>query len=200
MITATRVLPALDLVLAWSKTDRSAQARRLLEQIEAYLDGPDAPKLPMFTVQRARAHALAGDANLAQQTLERAYTEGFRMNCVLDLYPQPLLYVDCIDVDPAFALLQREGQFDAWLARIRRQPASAGAAAISSRSTRNLLSGADSPCWVARYRHELLAIGSAGSRRDDTRGISRRVDAGQFDAHSLAPWSRRRAGGSRRSW
>ncbi len=118
-ITATRVLPALDLVLAWSKTGRSAQARRLLEQVEAYLDGPEAPKLPMFTVQRARAHALAGDANLAQQALERAYTEGFRMNCVLDLYPQPLLYVDCVDVDPAFAVVRRDGYFDAWLARIR---------------------------------------------------------------------------------
>jgi len=118
-ITAPRVLPALDLVLAWSQTGRSAEAERLLDRIEAFLDGPEAPRLPMFTVQRARAHALAGEADLARQALERAYTEGFRLTCALDLYPQPLLYVDCMDADPAFAEVRRSGEFDEWLARIR---------------------------------------------------------------------------------
>ena len=118
-ITATRVLPALDLVLAWSQTGRPAEAGQLLDRVEAFLDGPDAPRLPMFTVQRGRAHALAGEADLAWQALERAYAEGFRTTCALDLYPQPLLYVDCIHTDPAFAELRRSGRFDEWLARIR---------------------------------------------------------------------------------
>ena len=118
-ITAPRVLPALDLVLAWSQTGRTAEAGRLLDRVEAFLDGPDAPRLPMFTVQRARAHALAGETDLARQALERAYTEGFRLTCPLDLYPQLLLYVDCMDSDPAFAEVRRSGHFDEWLARIR---------------------------------------------------------------------------------
>jgi TolB-like protein/DNA-binding winged helix-turn-helix (wHTH) protein len=118
-INAPRVLPALDLVLAWSKTGHSDDARRLLDQVEAYLDGPDAPRLPLFTVQRAKAHLLAGRSHLAWQSLDRAYTEGFRMTCVLDLHPQPLFYFDCIDVDPVFSAARRNGQFDKWLARIQ---------------------------------------------------------------------------------
>lgn len=118
VITAPRVLPALDLVLAWSRTGRSEDARRLLDRVAAFLDGPDAPRLPMFTVQRARAHALAGKTDAARQALERAYTEGFRVTCVLDLHPQSLLYVDCIDADPAFTDVRSEIGFDEWLARI----------------------------------------------------------------------------------
>lgn len=117
-VTAPHVLPALDLALAWSHTGRAAESERLLAKVAAFLDGPDAPRLPLFTVQRARAHALAGQPDLAAAALDRAYEEGFRMNCVLDLHPQPLLYVDCIDSDPAFAPLHRQGQFDAWLARV----------------------------------------------------------------------------------
>lgn len=118
-IKAPRVLPALDLILAWSKTGRSDDARRLLDQVEAYLDGPEVPRLPLFTVQRAKAHLLAGRSHLAWQTLDRAYAEGFRMTCVLDLHPQPLFYFDCIDVDPVFSATRRNGQFDKWLARIQ---------------------------------------------------------------------------------
>lgn len=118
-ITATRVLPALDLVLAWSRTGRNVEARQLLGRIEHFLGGSDRPQLPMFTVQHARAHALAGETDRAAQALERAFAEGFRQTCILDMYPQPLLYVDCIDSDPAFDALRRDGRFDAWLARIR---------------------------------------------------------------------------------
>jgi TolB-like protein/DNA-binding winged helix-turn-helix (wHTH) protein/tetratricopeptide (TPR) repeat protein len=117
-VNAPHVLPALDLVIAWSTTGRQQDARRLLERIEVFLDGPESPRLPMFMVQRARAYALGGDVNRARQALELAYTAGFRTTCALDLLPQPLLYIDCIDVDPAFAGLHRSGQFDAWLARI----------------------------------------------------------------------------------
>lgn len=118
-VTAPRVLPALDLAMAWSQTGRSDAARELLEKVAKFLDGPDAPRLPMFTVQRARAHALAGRAEEAREALDRAFAAGFRMTCHLDLHPQPLLYADCIDVDPAFSALRRDGSFPRWLARIR---------------------------------------------------------------------------------
>lgn len=118
-INPMRVLPAMDLVLAWSRTGRVDSSRRLLERVEAYLDGPGAPQLPMFMVLRARAHALAGRAKEARDALERARAAGFRLTCHLDLQPQPLLYVDCMDADPAFAALQRDGSFGRWLAAIR---------------------------------------------------------------------------------
>lgn len=117
-LTALRVIPALDLALAWSKSGRSAEASILLSRVERYLDGPQAPRLPLFTVQRARAHALAGRPDRARDALERAFTEGFRMTCHLDLHPQPLLYVDCIEADPAFAALHADGSFQRWLAKI----------------------------------------------------------------------------------
>ncbi len=117
-ITAPRVLPGLDLVRAWSQSGEPGKARELLQRIEAFLDGPDAPRLPLFTVLRARAHALAGRQDRAWEALDRAHAEGFRMTCVLDLHPHPLLYVDCIDADPVFATAPGSVQFRQWLARI----------------------------------------------------------------------------------
>ena len=53
------------------------------------------------------------------QTLERAYEDGFRITWALDLYPQPLFYVDSIDTDPAFTVLKRTPRYQSWRERIR---------------------------------------------------------------------------------
>ena len=112
-------MPGLDLALAWLRTGRAEDANQLLGRIAAFLDSPEGPRLPVYTVQRARAHALAGEMELARKALERAYQEGFRMTCALDMSPQPLYYLDCIEADPAFTSVRREIDFDGWLARIR---------------------------------------------------------------------------------
>ncbi len=101
-INGRNVIPALDLVTAWEAADEHAQSRQLLDRIAVFLDGPAAPRLPMFVYQRARAHALDGESELALQALDRAYADGFRTTWALDLHPQPFLYIDPIEVDPAF--------------------------------------------------------------------------------------------------
>ena len=73
----------------------------------------------MFTYFRARAHALANERELALQTLDRAYDEGFRLLWALDLNPQPEFYIDPIDADPAFTLLRADPRFKNWRERIR---------------------------------------------------------------------------------
>ena len=118
-VSARNVIPALDLAAAYSQTGQVTAANQLLERIAAFLDGPDSPYLPMFTFFRARTHALADEPDLALAALERAYDEGFRQIWAPDLNPQPLLYVDSIDMDPAFASLRSEPRYRDWRERIR---------------------------------------------------------------------------------
>jgi tetratricopeptide (TPR) repeat protein len=118
-INARNVLPALDLAAAWAGTGEDARADALLAQVAAFLDGPAVPRWPMFIFLRARAHALAGEPDLAQQALERAYSAGFRTTWAIDLLSHPFFYVDCIEVDPAFATVRRDPRFKSWLARVK---------------------------------------------------------------------------------
>ncbi len=117
-VNAQNIIPALDLVAAWVGTNNQTQSRQLIDRIAAFLDGPTAPRIPMFVYLRARTHALAGESELALQALDRAYEAGFRTTWALDLHPQPLLYLDPIDVDPAFEKLRTEPRYVRWLERI----------------------------------------------------------------------------------
>jgi hypothetical protein len=104
---------------AYAGTGQRDAATQLLTGIGAFLDGADAPRLPMFLFLRARAHALAGERDLALAALDHAYNEGFRQTWAVDLNPQPLLYVDSIDTDPAFAGLRADPRYRSWRERIR---------------------------------------------------------------------------------
>jgi DNA-binding winged helix-turn-helix (wHTH) protein len=118
-VRARNVIPALDLAAAYRATGSAADAKRLLARIAAYLDGPDAPRWPMFTYLRARTHVLADEPEEAILDLRRAYDAGFRQLWALDLHPQPLLYIDGIDQDPAFASLRADRRYRAWREQIR---------------------------------------------------------------------------------
>jgi TolB-like protein/DNA-binding winged helix-turn-helix (wHTH) protein len=118
-VSARNVMPALDLAAAYAATGQRDAATQLLAGIVAFLDGAEAPGQPMFLFLRARAHALAGERDLALAALNRAYDEGFRQTWALDLNPQPLLYVDSIDTDPAFAALRTDPRYRSWRDRIR---------------------------------------------------------------------------------
>jgi hypothetical protein len=118
-INGHNVMPALDLVAAWQVTDEVLQARRLLARIVAYLDDPLSPRLPLFLYQRARAHALAGESDLAMRALDRAYDAGFRTLWASDLHPEPLYYVDSVEADPALAPLRLQARYQGWLSRIK---------------------------------------------------------------------------------
>jgi TolB-like protein len=116
-ISGRNLLPALDLATAYRLAGAHEQARALLTRITAHLD--ETPlRLPMISLQRARAHALAGEPDAALAALERAYAEGFRTTWAVDLRPQPLLYLDPVAADPAFTELRHDPRFSAWLARI----------------------------------------------------------------------------------
>lgn len=114
-IDAFNVLPAIDLAIAWADEER---ARSLLGRVAAFLDGPDAPQWSMFVFERARVHALAGEIELAHQSLDRAYAAGFRTIWSVDLLPAPFFYIDGVEVDPAFRALRDDPRFARWLERI----------------------------------------------------------------------------------
>ncbi len=118
-VRARNVIPALDLATAYRATGNAADAKRLLARIAAYLDGPDAPRWPMFNYLRARTHALADEPEEAIVDLHHAYDAGFRQLWAVDLHPQPLLYIDGIDQDPAFAQLRTDARYRAWREQIR---------------------------------------------------------------------------------
>jgi len=118
-VTAFNVMPALDLVAAYAGVGRTAEEGKLLDRIVAFLDGPHAPRLPLFVYARARAHALAGEREPAIRSLNRAYDEGFRTTWALDLPVLPLFYVDPIDADTAFQTLRSDPRFKTWRERIR---------------------------------------------------------------------------------
>ncbi len=117
-ISARNVLPALDLATAQLRTGAGEDGRRLLARIAEYLDGPSALQLPLFTYERARVHALAGEADAALRTLDHAYELGLRTTWALDLRPQSFLYVDPLDADPAFTALRKDPRFVRWRDRI----------------------------------------------------------------------------------
>jgi len=117
-VSARNVMPAIDLATARMATGADAAARELLARIALYLDDTEALQLPLFAVQRARIHALAGENDAARRALERAYKQGLRMTWALDLRPQSHLYVDPLEADPAFAGLRQSVEFRAWLGRI----------------------------------------------------------------------------------
>jgi TolB-like protein/DNA-binding winged helix-turn-helix (wHTH) protein/Tfp pilus assembly protein PilF len=117
-VSARNVLPALDLATAQLRTDAGEDGRRLLARITEYLDGPIALQLPLFTYERARVHALAGESDEALRTLDHAYELGLRTTWALDLRPQSFLYVDPLDADPAFTALRRDPRFVRWRDRI----------------------------------------------------------------------------------
>ena len=117
-VSARNVLPALDLATAQLRTDGGEDGHRLLARIAAYLDGPSALQLPLFTYERARVHALAGENDEALRTLDHAYELGLRTTWALDLRPQSFLYVDPLDADPAFTALRRDPRFVRWRDRI----------------------------------------------------------------------------------
>jgi TolB-like protein/DNA-binding winged helix-turn-helix (wHTH) protein/Tfp pilus assembly protein PilF len=118
-ISARNVLPALDLAAAQFGTGAGDDSRQLLGRIAEYLDGPTVLQLPLFTYERARAYALAGEPDAALRTLDRAYELGLRTTWALDLRPQSFLYVDPLDADPAFTALRRDLRFVSWRDRIR---------------------------------------------------------------------------------
>lgn len=117
-VNARNVLPALDLVAAWAKSGKAAEARGMLDRAVDFLDGPNSSQWPMYSYLRARAHALAGETQLAQQALDRAYAAGFRKTWGVDVLPQPFYYIDPIDVDPAFEALRSGPSYRKWLERI----------------------------------------------------------------------------------
>ena len=117
-ISARNVLPALDLVTAQLRTGAGEDGYRLLARIAAYLDGPSALQLPLFTYERARVYALAGKTDEALRTLDHAYELGLRTTWALDLRPQSFLYVDPLDADPVFTALRRDPRFVRWRDRI----------------------------------------------------------------------------------
>jgi len=118
-INGHNVMPALDIVAAWQATDGHAQSRQLLDRITAFLDDPLSPRLPVFLYLRARAHALAGESELALRALDRAYDAGFRTLWASDLHPEPIYYVDSIETDPAFAAMRTQARYQGWLSRIK---------------------------------------------------------------------------------
>ncbi|HEX9707327.1 MAG TPA: winged helix-turn-helix domain-containing protein [Steroidobacteraceae bacterium] len=118
-ISARNVLPAIDLAMARLHAGARPEGEALLGQVAAHLDGSDALRLPMFTFQRARIHALAGEADAAFAALDRAYEQGLRTVWALDLRPQSYLYVDPLEADPALAGLRADPRFARWLGRIR---------------------------------------------------------------------------------
>ena len=122
-VKARNVIPALDLAAAYRAGGDTPAASALLTRVATYLDGPEAPRWPMFVYLRARTYALADQPDLALKNLARAYADGFRLVWALDLYPQPLLYVDSIDQDPAFAVLRDDSRYRDWRERIRRDNA-----------------------------------------------------------------------------
>ena len=113
-VDARNVMPALDLAAALSRAGQPAAARHLLARIASYLAGPTVPKLPFYDYQRARMHALAGEAELAFQALDRAYEAGFRTTWAVDLNPQPMLYVDPLDADPCLQSLRTDPRLARW--------------------------------------------------------------------------------------
>jgi TolB-like protein/DNA-binding winged helix-turn-helix (wHTH) protein len=118
-VNARNVIPALDLAAAWAGVGEHARSRELLNRITPFLDGPTAPRLPLFAYLRARAHVLAGEPVLAMEALDRAYEAGFRTTCAYDLHPHPFFYIDCVDADPAFATLRSHARYRSWLSRMR---------------------------------------------------------------------------------
>ncbi len=118
-VNGHNVIAALDLVAAWQGTGQQGRSSPLLLRIAAYLDSPAAPQLPLFIYQRARAHALSGKSDMAIAALDRAYAAGFRMLWAPDLHPQPLLYIDPIEADPAFVALRSQPRYRSWLARLK---------------------------------------------------------------------------------
>jgi TolB-like protein/DNA-binding winged helix-turn-helix (wHTH) protein len=118
-VNGHNVIPALDLAIAWRTTGEQTPSQQLLKRIAAFLDTPAAPQLPLFIYQRARAHALAGESDLAMKALDRAFTAGFRDIWAPDLHPQPLLYIDSIEADPAFLALRSQARYQSWLARLK---------------------------------------------------------------------------------
>jgi TolB-like protein/DNA-binding winged helix-turn-helix (wHTH) protein len=118
-INGHNAIPALDLAAARKGAGELTKSRQLLARIAAFLGSPAAPQLPLFIYQRARAHALAGESELALTTLDQAYAAGFRTLWAPDLHPQPLLYIDPIDADPGFAALRSQPRYRMWLGRVK---------------------------------------------------------------------------------
>jgi TolB-like protein/DNA-binding winged helix-turn-helix (wHTH) protein len=123
-ISARNLLPAIDLATAQLHTGARDEGRALLDRIAAHLDGSTALQLPLFPLQRARVHALAGEVDAALAALDRAYDAGLRTTWALDLRPQSMLYVDPIEPDPAFDALRADPRFASWFERIRASNAS----------------------------------------------------------------------------
>jgi len=117
-VNARNVMPALDLVAAWSATGDTASANAMLARVRGFFAGPSVPRLPYFDFVRARMHCLGKEPQVALQALEQAYQRGFRTTWSVDVQPQPYLYIDPIDVDPAFAALRGDPAFARWLARL----------------------------------------------------------------------------------
>jgi tetratricopeptide (TPR) repeat protein len=118
-ISARNVLPAIDLANARLATGAGNAALDLLGRIALYLDAPDSLRLPLFAVQRARVHALAGESDAAFRALERAFEQGLRVTWALDLRPQTFLFVDPLEADTAFASLRDDVRYRAWFERVR---------------------------------------------------------------------------------
>lgn len=118
-VTAHNVFPALDLATAYATTGHDAEARELLTRIRAFLEGPQVPWQPMFIYLQARTYAQAGERELALEALERAYARGFRQTWAIDLNPEPLNYVESIDVEPAFRALRSDPRYQRWRERVR---------------------------------------------------------------------------------
>ncbi|MBV6423548.1 MAG: hypothetical protein NAOJABEB_01344 [Steroidobacteraceae bacterium] len=118
-INGHNLMPALDLATAWLATGRREEAQELLMKAAEFVRHPTAPRSATFHYLRARLHALAGEGALAFQALNRAFDAGLRSLWALDLHPQPFLYLDAIESDPAFVTLQSDARYRDWLQRIK---------------------------------------------------------------------------------
>jgi hypothetical protein len=111
---------ALDLAVAWQATGNAGEADGLLKRVSTYLDGPSAPKLPLFLVAKGQAHSLQGALDQAMLELDEAFDAGFRTTWAVlaatrpgQLNPYP------IDIDPRFGALRNDARFASWLSRIK---------------------------------------------------------------------------------
>jgi len=124
---------ALDLAVAWQATGNTAEADGLLKRVAAFLEGPSAPKLPLFLVAKAQAHALQGALDQAMVELDQAFDAGFRLTWAVLAATRPgQLNPFPIEIDPRLGALRGDPRFVSWLSRIKDENA-AQAAALKQR-------------------------------------------------------------------
>jgi len=113
-VTLLNCESALILASAWQRMQRQADAKRLLQGVAAWIDGPDSPRGPEMQVARAQVHALLGEKEQALKRLDRAFDEGFRgvLATVISGYGYPG------EDNPMLASIRGDPRFVAWFERL----------------------------------------------------------------------------------